>query len=137
MGGVGSLVNQMGTCKTGRHIAALKLDVVRHVIATLVHTGCVFIQRFFRRQYGGQLFKFHVDQVERIPCDFFGHCRNSGHLFTRKSHDALSQNTPLFVVHAPESARTVSAGQNRLDARQGQRCRGVDADNARVRVGAA
>jgi hypothetical protein len=97
----------------------------------------VLVERFVGRQDRGQFLVLDPDVVERIARDLLADGGDGGHLFAGEADRAFGQDAALLVMHAPHRARRVGPGQHRLDARQRQRRRGIDGDDARMRIGAA
>ena len=130
-------MHQVGACKAGLYVAALKADFMRHVVATWVDARRLFVHRFVGRQDGGQLFILDANQVQRISGDLFRYRGDGSHLFAAIAHHAFGQYGTLFVMRPPQLRGRVVTGEHRAHARQRQGRAGVDRDNARVRIRAA
>ena len=137
VGGVRGFVNQVGRGKACIHIAAFKLNMVGDVVALRVDAKGLLIHGLIGGHDGRQLFIFHANQIERIAGNLIGDGRHGCHFFTAKTHDTLGQNRALLVVHAPEVGRRIGTRQHGFDTWQGFGSRGINADNARMRVRAA
>ncbi len=137
MRGVRGFVNQISCGESGICIAALEADLVGDVAPARMNAGRFFIQGFLGRQDGGQFFVLDLDQVQRIAGDLFCGGSHGCHLFPRKAHQAVGQNAPLLVAHAPGRARCICPGQHGFHTGQRTRCSNVDAHDARMRIGAA
>ena len=109
------------------------LDIVR---AVLVDEIGLRFHRLFRIEVRGQRLVFHVDQLERVLGNLFADGGNAGNVIADVA-DLLHRQRGLIVSNRKNAVgiRRVCAGHDGDHAVQRLGARGVNALDARVRIG--
>ena len=135
-----ALDDHIGFGKAALDVPVPYLDVLEQiaVFPLLVHNRRVGLGGFNRPRDHRQRLVVHFDQFQRLRGDLFGIRRHNRHRIAHIAHFFRRQHRPIVVDQAVNVVpRNVLMGQHGVNAWERFGFAGVDARDARVRIGGA
>ena len=125
------LKDQVGLLHARVHIALIQVDDFRDVASLMDGVGALF-HSLFRVDVEGQLFIFHLDELERLLRDLYSIGGHRGHLVAHIADHLVKDALVLALVNVLAAAVEGTIGgvliaDHRAHAGQGFRPAGVDA----------